>query len=191
MAESRSPDLSDQRIVYDFRQRVPRMTLNGVEALRGHMVVRLPFADNDLVDFSLSMPPGLRYERRLIKNAFIRDFPAYAQVPSTETGLPLMDNLTTVRLQAENWARWHARRVAKGVRYPRHRPYKDYHTWFRTVLRPWVEGILLDRRTLERGDFKPESVRRLVAEHMAGANRTVKLGALISLELWRRQFIDG
>jgi asparagine synthase (glutamine-hydrolysing) len=190
MSESASPDMSDQRIVYDFRQRVPRMTLNGVEALRGHTLVRMPFADNDLVEFSLTIPPGLRYERRLIKNAFIRDFPAYAQIPTTETGLPLMDNLTTVRRQAENWARWHLRRVVKGVHYPHHRPYKDYGTWFRTILRPWLEGTLLDRRTLERGYFKPETVRRLVAEHMAGADHTVRLGALMSIELWHRQFID-
>jgi asparagine synthase (glutamine-hydrolysing) len=190
MAESASPDLADQRIVYDFRQRVPRMTLNGVEALRGHMHVRLPFADNDLVDYTLSVPPGLRYERRLIKNAFIRAFPAYAQVPSTETGLPLMDNLTSVRLQAENWARWHARRVIKSVRYPRQRPYKDYHNWLRGPLRPWLESILLSPRALGRGYFQPDSVRRLVVQHMAGANHTVKLGALMSLELWQRQFLE-
>jgi asparagine synthase (glutamine-hydrolysing) len=190
MAESDSPDLADQRIVYDFRQRVPRMTLNGVEALRGHVLVRMPFADNDLVEYSLAIPPGLRYERRLIKNAFIRDFPAYAQITSTETGLPLMDNLTTVRRQAENWTRWHVRRVVKGVRYPHHRPYKDYANWFRAGLRPWIEGTLLERRALERGYFKPETVRRLVAQHMAGANHTVQLGALMTIELWHRQFID-
>jgi len=187
---SSSPDLSDQRIVYDFQHRFARMTLNGVEAMRGDMLVRVPFADNDLVEFSLALPPGLRYERRLIKNGFIRDFPAYAQIPTTETGLPMMDNLTTVQRQAENWARWHLRRISKNVRYPRHRPYKDYHTWFRTILRPWVEGTLLDQRTLERGYFKPETIRRLVAEHMAGANHAVRLGALMSIELWHQQFID-
>jgi asparagine synthetase B (glutamine-hydrolysing) len=190
MAESASTDLSDQRIVYDFRQRVPRMTLNGVEALRGRMIVRLPFAENDLVEFSLTIPPGLRYDRRLIKNAFIRAFPAYAQIPVTETGMPLMDNLTTVRLEAENWARWHLRRVSKRVHYPRRRPYQDYRNAFREALRPWIEGTLLDQRTLERGYFVPQTIRRLVAEHMAGANHTVKLGALMTLELWHRRFVD-
>ena len=190
MAESPSSDLSDQRIVYDFRQRVPRMTLNGVEALRGYMMVRLPFADNDLVEFSLTIPPGLRYDRRLIKNAFIRAFPAYAQIPTTETGLPMMDNLTTVRTQAENWARWHARRVVKGVRYPARRPYKDYGNWFRTVLRPWLEATLLSPQALERGYFKPDTVRRLVAEHMAGTDHTVRLGALMTVELWQRRYLD-
>jgi len=176
--------------VYDFRQRVPRMTLNVVEALRGRMIVRLPFAENDLVEFSLTIPPGLRYDRRLIKNAFIRAFPAYAQIPVTETGMPMMENLTTVRLQAEKWARWHLRRISKGVRYQRRRPYQDYRTWFRTVLRPWIEGTLLDERALERGYFKPQTVRQLVAEHMAGADHAVRLGALMTLELWHRHFME-
>jgi asparagine synthase (glutamine-hydrolysing) len=191
LAESPSSDLSDQRIAYDFRQRVPRMTLNGVEALRGHVIARLPFAENDLVAFSLTIPPGLRYDRRLVKNAFIRAFPAYAQIPTTETGLPMMDNLTTVRIQAENWARWHLRRVAPRVRYPARRPYKDYANWFRTVLRPWLEATLLNPQALDRGDFKPEAVRRLVSEHMAGSDHTVKLGALMTLELWRSKYVDG
>ena len=60
----------------------------------------------------------------------------------------------------------------------------------RTVLRPWVEDILLDRHTLGRGYFNPDYVRNLVAEHMAGANHARKLGVLLTLELWHRQFID-
>jgi asparagine synthase (glutamine-hydrolysing) len=70
------------------------------------------------------------------------------------------------------------------------RPYADYHTWFRTTLRSWVEDILLDRRTLERGYFDPAYIRNLVAGHMAGSNHATRLGALISLELWHRQFLD-
>jgi len=57
MAESASTDLSDQRIVYDFRQRVPRMTLNGVEALRGRMIVRLPL-QRMIGRVLLTIPPG-------------------------------------------------------------------------------------------------------------------------------------
>ena len=61
------------------------MTIKGVEVVRSRAMVRLPFCDNDLVEFSLTVPPGLRYERRLVKNAFIKAFPELAQVPITET----------------------------------------------------------------------------------------------------------
>jgi len=70
------------------------------------------------------------------------------------------------------------------------KPYKDYHNWFRTNLRSWVEDILLSQRHLQRGYYNPQAVRQVVADHMAGKNQTVRLGALIAIELWHRQFID-
>ncbi len=78
----------------------------------------------------------------------------------------------------------------KWVPVPQKRPYADYSGWMRTALRPWVEGILLDRHTLERGYFNPDYVRNLVAEHMACANHARRLGVLLTLELWHRLFLD-
>jgi asparagine synthase (glutamine-hydrolysing) len=191
MDEAGTPQLADQRVYFDFRQRVPRMTLKGVEVVRSKMVVRLPFADNDLVEFSLRLPPGLRYGRRLQKNAFINAFPHLAQVPSTNTGLPMMACWRDVYLRGMQTLRWHLNARGMGwVAGPERRPYKDYNLWFRTALRGWVEDTLLSPRTTERGYFKPEAVRRLVTEHMSGANHAVRIGALLSLELWHRQFMD-
>lgn len=48
----------------------------------------------------------------------------------------------------------------------------------------------MDKKSTERGYFKPEAVRRLVYEHMEGADYAARLGALISLELRHRMFID-
>jgi asparagine synthase (glutamine-hydrolysing) len=73
---------------------------------------------------------------------------------------------------------------------PYARPYKDYNLWFRTILRPWIEQTLLNPTALGRGYFNPDYLRRLVAEHMAGADYAVRLGALMSLELWHQQFIS-
>jgi asparagine synthase (glutamine-hydrolysing) len=70
------------------------------------------------------------------------------------------------------------------------RPYKDYDRWLRTLLKPWMEDTLLSRSSLERGYFRPESIRQLVADHCAGANHGVRIGALLTLELWHRQFLD-
>jgi hypothetical protein len=44
--------------------------------------------------------------------------------------------------------------------------------------------------TLERGYSKPHAISDLVSEHMNGADHAAKLGAMISLELWQRMFID-
>ncbi len=191
MDEAGSPILADQRVFFDFRQRVPRMTLKGVEVARSKVVVRLPFADNDLVDFALRLPPGLRYGRRLQRNAFIRNFPKLAQIPTTDTGLPMMECARDIYLRGLQVLRWHLNSKNLGwLIGPDRRPYKNYKSWFQTELRSWVESILLDAKTLERHSFNPDVIRKMVNEHMAGGDHTVRLGALLSLELWFRQYLD-
>jgi asparagine synthase (glutamine-hydrolysing) len=190
MDEAGSTQLADQRIYFDYRQRVPRMTINGVEAVRSRAAVRLPFCNYELIDFAISLPPGLRYQRRLMRNAFIRYFPKLAQIPLPDTGLPMTACARDLWLRTEDWLRWHLSNRFASVSPTRKRPYKDYNLWFRTILRPWVEEILLAPRALERGYFQPDYIRQLVNEHMSGVNHAIRIGALISLELWHRQFID-
>jgi asparagine synthase (glutamine-hydrolysing) len=183
--------LANQRLYFDLTQRVPRMTLNGVEAARGRTVVRLPFADNDLVDFVLGVPPGFLFERRLPKAALVKYFPKLAQIPLASTGRPLTSCSRDIYIQARQLLAWHLRKHGLGWLAGRERqPYKDYDKWFRNGLRPWAEGVLLEPRTLNRGYFRPDSIRRLLAEHASGTNHAVRLGALLTVELWHRQFVD-
>jgi asparagine synthase (glutamine-hydrolysing) len=191
MERSGASQLANQRLYFDLTQRVPRMTLNGVEAARSRAVVRLPFCDNDLLDFALTVPPGFQFERYLPKAALTRHYPRLAQIPMAGTGRPLSVCARDIAVQAKTLVSWHLRRAGLGWMAARERrPYKDYDRWFRTILRPWVESILLQPRALERGYFEPDYVRRIAAEHAAGANHAVRLGALLTLELWHRQFLD-
>lgn len=192
MADSGSTLLADQRIYFDYRQRVPRQTLNGVEMARAHTAVRLPFADNDLVDLFLQMPPGLRYGRRVMRDAFIRQYPQLAKVPVPNNGLPMIDCGRDVYLRFIRLLRWHLQKAKfLGIRYPGRRPYKDYANWFRGPLRSWIEDTLLSQRHLQRGDYNPDAVRALVQQHMSGQqDHVIKLGNLMSIELWRQQTID-
>jgi asparagine synthase (glutamine-hydrolysing) len=191
MKRAGSHQLAVQRLYFDMTQRVPRMTLNGVEVMRSYAPVRLPFCDNDLYEFTTRVPPGYLFERRLSARAFVEAHPALAKVPIAGDGLPMM--ACTREIQARLWklAQWHLRNHGLSrLAGPYARPYKDYNLWFRTLLRPWVEGTLLSPAALERGYFNPDYLRKLVSEHMAGANHAVRLGALLSVELWHRQFID-
>lgn len=191
MKESQSALPADQRNYFDYLQRVPRMTIKGVEVVRSRAIVRLPFCDNDLIDFALRLPPGYRYERSLMRNAFIKTFPLLAQVPATPAGLPLMSCARDIRIRTERLIRWHLhqRGILKGP-YTERKPYARYHEWFRTLLRDWVESTLLSSKSLERGYLNPDSVRKVVREHMEGANNAVRLGALLTLELWHQQYLD-
>lgn len=183
--------LATQRLYFDLTQRVPRMTLQGVQVVRDRAIARLPFADNDLVAFSTQVPPGLMFERTLPRQAFLQSYPKLARIPMTDTHLPMVEGWRSLRIRLGWILRWSLHNRGLGPNpYQLQRPYADYATWFRTNLRSWVEDILLSSRHLQRGYYNPESIRQIVADHMAGRNQTVRLGALISLELWHQQFID-
>ncbi len=189
--ESEAQQIADQRNYFDIRQRVPRMTINGVQLVRGKAIVRLPYCDNDLIDFSVNLPPGYRVERYLMTKAFVRAFPELAKVPYAGTGYPLVHCRREILMRINTQTRWRLRSAGLNwVPAPKKRPYADYNLWMRTALRDWVIDILLDTRSLERGYFRPEYIRKLVDDHMAGENHAEKLGALITLEMWHRMFID-
>jgi asparagine synthase (glutamine-hydrolysing) len=63
--------------------------------------------------------------------------------------------------------------------------------WFRLELRDMAYDVLLDPRSLARGYFRPEAVRRYLDEHAQGrADHQYRLWSLLLLELWHRAFID-
>lgn len=189
--ECNSPDLADQRCYFDLAQRVPRMTLNGVQVVRDQAVVRLPFCDNDLVEFSARTPPFLRFERRIMDDAFVKAFPKLARVPLTNNNLPMVSCAREIWMRNVQFVQWHLRKNGMGwLAGPVSRPYKDYNNWFRTTLRAWVEETLLSSRSLDRGYLRPEVIRQVVSDHMAGKNNAVQLGELMSIELWHRMALD-
>ncbi len=61
--------------------------------------------------------------------------------------------------------------------------------WMRRELRPLLEDVLLAPEALQRGHFRPDALRRLVAAHVAGKrDHSSQLWALLCLELWQREF---
>lgn len=191
MLASGAKQMSDQRSYFDLTQRVPRMTINGVEVVRNKAVVRLPFVDNDLVEFSLTLPPYLRINRDLANRAFIEKYPNFAKIPIAQTHLPMITCAREIWLKNVQFIQWHLRHHGLNkLAGPLTRPYKDYNLWFRTNLRQWVEETLLNPRALERGYLKPSAMKQIVSDHMAGKNNAVRIGSLMSIELAHKLFVD-
>ncbi len=63
--------------------------------------------------------------------------------------------------------------------------------WLRNDLREVVRDTLLDKTARERGMLDPTEVTRLVASLDTSSPETYQVWALLMLELWFREFIDG
>jgi asparagine synthase (glutamine-hydrolysing) len=121
---------------------------------------RVPFLDNDLVDFVASMPSHYK----------LRNGVGKVVLRQAMRGL-VPDNILQARKQG-------------------FAPPED--TWYRTGALPYIRETLLTERSLDRGYFRPEAVRRAVDEHAAGqANNKKLLWSLLCLEWWNRIFMDG
>ena len=64
--------------------------------------------------------------------------------------------------------------------------------WFREEWKDFSRQVLLDPRALSRGYFRPEAVTQLLDDHQAGNfDHSHRLWALLVLELWHREWVDG
>lgn len=78
----------------------------------------------------------------------------------------------------------------------RHRPKMGFGVpidhWFRNELRTLLDETILSERARARGFFRPETVQRLVDEHLSGAwDHCYRLWNLVVFEQWQRQFLDA
>jgi asparagine synthase (glutamine-hydrolysing) len=63
--------------------------------------------------------------------------------------------------------------------------------WFRGKMQPFLREVVLSEKALRRGMFRPETVERLIDEHVRGARDYAhQLWTLLMLELWFQRFID-
>jgi len=127
-----------------------------------------------------------------------------ARVPwvLTHLSLPLSEPLLW-GLRGASWAAWKwppcgcatvkPRRTAVPA-WLKHRIYSHGERrddWLRDRSRSYLTGILLSDRAADRGIVRPEGVRRLLSEQVAGVDHARALGQLLNVELWHRLFIDG
>jgi asparagine synthase (glutamine-hydrolysing) len=65
-------------------------------------------------------------------------------------------------------------------------------SWYRGPTMDYIQGVLLDPRTLARGYFQREWIERMLREHSAGRiNHRLVIWSLLSFEWWNRLFLDG
>ena len=63
--------------------------------------------------------------------------------------------------------------------------------WFSGTLKDFVRDALLNRRSLDRGLFNEEYIKRLLDEHQAHKrDHSNRIWSLLSFEMWHRTFIE-
>lgn len=63
--------------------------------------------------------------------------------------------------------------------------------WFRHEYKHIIDKYVLSERALNRGIFKADFVKELVAKHNSGENHDERLWFLVNFEIWQRQILEG
>lgn len=63
--------------------------------------------------------------------------------------------------------------------------------WLREDFRYLVDEYILSERTLSRGIFNADFIRRIVSSHFSGENHELRIFFLLNFEIWQRQIIEG
>jgi asparagine synthase (glutamine-hydrolysing) len=144
---------------------------------------RLPFLDNDLVDFAMRVPVALKLGNlgevvRLNENEPGPKTKRY--FAKTRDGKLLLRRVMERHIPAEV-----AQAEKQGFSAPD-------ASWFRKESAAYVRRRLLDPDALIYDYLDPGTVRRLVEDHLDGReNRRLLIWSLLSIEQWCRTFLVG
>ncbi len=182
-------------VVFYLQERASKYLVKGDSFVRREIEARHPFMDRDLLVQGWRFPSKARARNIIPSYIITRNAPQLLDVEVTYaagSGWPLRrySPVAFGRVTGRLINYWETLRERRQERLPTVPNYR-YGEWLRGALRPLVEQVLLDPRTLSRPYFRPETVRRWIEEHMAGQKRADKLSALLSLELTLRAFVDA
>ena len=177
----------DQVTCIYVQEYLRRQSVPSLAELRSRVEVRMPFLDSDYVATVLQLTPEARLGTGVHRHLLGQFNPALLKITNANTGAPAGASDFTQRL----YRKFNAS-LKRHTGYERFKHYVDMRGWLRGPLRPHVEAVLLDKRTLRRGVYRPDGVRGLIEDHMSGqADHGAALLLLLFLELWHRQFVDG
>jgi len=143
---------------------------------------RVPFLDNDLVDFALQVPVGLKLGNlnrvvRLNENEPGAKPQKYFQ--KTKDGKLLLRQVMS---------RYIPDQITHGIKQGFSAPDAS---WFKGDSIDYVKRHLFGRRALIYDYLDRDAVRSLVEEHFQGkANRRLFIWSLLSFELWCQRFLE-
>lgn len=138
---------------------------------------RVPFLDNELVDFVLALPTDYKMDIASLQSA-MRQHSTGTHV-SSDGKLVLRDAMRGVLPDSVLSSQKQGFSTPEG-------------SWYRSSSTSYVRDLLLSPRALSRGYFRSGEVSRVIDEHERGiSNHRLLIWSLLSFEWWNRVFIDG
>ncbi len=143
---------------------------------------RVPFMDNDLVDFALTIPPRFKLRQLLEKPSLNEDETGtkamYRHVSSTDGKIVLREAMNRIIPDEVR------QRAKQGFSAPD-------ASWFRGESVGYVNRLLRDKRARIYDFLEPGAVERVLDEHVSGTvNRRLLIWSMLSFEWWCRAFMD-
>ena len=182
---------------WDYKVRMPRYIYITFQFMNWFLETRHPFLDNELVDFfAFRLPADLRIDRKFLQKALNYCLPSLRDIRLEHHWVPPDSHPFKILLgRARRFAMYKTRstieRLTRGRLILKPTDYRDYGNWLRTGSKAYAEEILLSPRTIKRGYFKPDYIKRIVKEHMtAKRNHEQIICDLINFELVNRMFLD-
>ncbi len=189
----RDDSFSKQAQAFKITNHDARFIHNFLVTNNSHFENTCPYYDYRVVEFAYALPLSMKRGKQLLKAVLSRAAPELALVPYDKDNLLVTDRrlIKAGHALADRLKSRFNRHVYPVFR--RHATlYADYEYYLRADLREWGEGILFDKRTLDRGIFNPQFLRSIWARHQSGQElHTIgKIAPIMTYEMMLRRFFD-
>jgi asparagine synthase (glutamine-hydrolysing) len=159
---AKTPDALDQTLFTDISTYLPEDLLVKVDiaSMANSLEARSPFLDHELLELTAKMPNSLKLKGFNDKKYILKQA-LRGLVPDEVMFRPKMGFVVPL------------------------------DSWFKGDLSAYVEKILLSKKALSRNLFNKEYIAHLLTEHkQIKMNHSSRIWAMLSLELWFREYFD-
>jgi asparagine synthase (glutamine-hydrolysing) len=191
---------------WEYHNREPRYIFQLFQHVNWYIETRNPFLDNDVVDFlAFRLPVELKFreifrfkmDEVFFQKAMNHCFPSLADIRTSHGNVPPDSSLP--KFLAGEASLFIRKRIGKVLQRLFHgkdilpsADFRTYDKWIRTGSRQYVQDVLSDSRTLNRGVFRPEYIGKILEEHMVGSKNHEQLVCdLVNFELMNRIFFES
>lgn len=161
-----------------------------------------PFLDSEAFDFGASLElEGIRSRAGQIKWGR-NHLPVIMELPRIKAGVQIdvRDEDPQAYEKKVKWLmlrrkfNYYVCRLSQGrINFSIRRSFPHYGQWYRRwkPVRDYVDGILLSDRTLDRGLYRREGLRRMLRDCRVGRDTWGTVSTLLLTEIFLRQFVEG